>query len=88
MIFNIDSLSRYAITILTETNVTGEATVQRTKPEQTSMLLTAGIALAALACMLGCNRNPNVYCIACHTDREVLQKLADPVEYPPDTGEG
>ena len=52
------------------------------------MLLAAGIALAALACMVGCNRNPNVYCIACHTDREVLQKLADPVEYPPDTGEG
>ncbi len=27
-------------------------------------------------------------CVGCHTDKELLQEIADPIEYSDDTGEG
>ena len=51
--------------------------------------LIEGILGVALCCCLttGCGK-VTYTCTSCHTDKDTLVKVADPVEYPISTGEG
>jgi hypothetical protein len=50
---------------------------------------TYALALVVcLAAMAGCNIIAQYTCVNCHTDRQTLEEVADPVDYPPPSGEG
>ncbi len=54
---------------------------------RTSMLLQAVVLLALCYAAMGC-RLSSSNCVNCHTDRDRLKNIADPIDIPPSTGEG
>ncbi|MCK5187199.1 MAG: hypothetical protein KAR43_08705, partial [Deltaproteobacteria bacterium] len=49
---------------------------------RTVLLVVIGFYLSSCEFYLGTG------CIGCHTDKELLKEIADPIEYAEDTGEG
>lgn len=49
---------------------------------RTVLIVVIGFYLSSCEFYLGTG------CIGCHTDKELLKEIADPIEYADDTGEG
>ena len=49
---------------------------------RTSLLVVLGFYISSCEFPLGSG------CIGCHTDKELLIEIADPIEYPEGSGEG
>lgn len=54
---------------------------------RTWMLLQTALLIALCFAAAGCRLNKST-CVTCHTDKERLKELADPIDIPPSTGEG
>jgi hypothetical protein len=49
--------------------------------------LVSGLFVVLGSVTAGCVRTEYT-CVSCHTDQTTLEAVADPISYPPSTGEG